>query len=211
MKINMLSSFAAGILISTGIIGSVYFSNNSEKAVTSSSELPSEAKMKEELVKKGYVVLTQEEYQNVNVVSEAPESDSEGGNKESENKSTEDSESSSNEEASETTESANENQGNKPAEEPAENKSVEEKPVVEKPAEQAEPEEKSTEAVITVQSGMTSYDVGKMLIENNLIDMDAWAFAKDIESRGLAKGLQIGSYNVNSNMSYDEIVSAIFN
>lgn len=65
MRINLLSSFAAGILISTTICGVVYFSNDSatQKASAKSSNQTqlSKDQMKEELESAGYVVQTKEE------------------------------------------------------------------------------------------------------------------------------------------------------
>lgn len=71
MRINLLSSFAAGILITTTICGTVYFTDNSDvsKASAKSSEnqpidnvQPSEIEMIDSLVSKGYVVQTKAEY-----------------------------------------------------------------------------------------------------------------------------------------------------
>lgn len=71
MRINLLSSFSAGILIATTICGAVYFADNgdvpkvsaktSEKTTTIEVQ-PSEKEMVDQLVAKGYVVLPQAEY-----------------------------------------------------------------------------------------------------------------------------------------------------
>ncbi|MFJ5762015.1 aminodeoxychorismate lyase [Neobacillus sp. NPDC093182] len=65
MRINLLSSFAAGILIATTICGVVYFTedNTTQKASAKSSESVqlTKAQMKEELESAGYVVQTKEE------------------------------------------------------------------------------------------------------------------------------------------------------
>ncbi|WHX98393.1 aminodeoxychorismate lyase [Neobacillus sp. DY30] len=65
MRINLLSSFAAGILIATTICGVVYFTddNTNQKASAKSSEgvKLTAAQMKEELESAGYVVQTTEE------------------------------------------------------------------------------------------------------------------------------------------------------
>lgn len=65
MRINLLSSFAAGILIATTICGVVYFTDDTgtQKASAKSSEKGqlTAAQMKEELESTGYVVQTKEE------------------------------------------------------------------------------------------------------------------------------------------------------
>lgn len=66
MRFNLLSSFAAGILITTSICGAVYFSdNNSEVSKASVKQikvLPSESEMKDKLSAAGYIVQTKAEY-----------------------------------------------------------------------------------------------------------------------------------------------------
>lgn len=70
MRINLLSSFAAGILITTTICGAVYLTEKSDvpKASAKTSEnqtvkvQPSEDELVNQLVTNGYVVLTQAEY-----------------------------------------------------------------------------------------------------------------------------------------------------
>ncbi|MEH7114272.1 aminodeoxychorismate lyase [Neobacillus niacini] len=65
MRINLLSSFAAGILISTAICGIVYFSDdsNSQKVSAKSSEKVqlTKTEMKEKLEAEGFVVQTKDE------------------------------------------------------------------------------------------------------------------------------------------------------
>jgi hypothetical protein len=63
MRINILSSFAAGILISTTICGIVYFSDDTATQTVSakSSEQLTETQMKDKLESAGYVVQTNEE------------------------------------------------------------------------------------------------------------------------------------------------------
>lgn len=60
MRINLLSSFAAGILIATSICGVVYFNTNSEG--TKPAAQISENDMKAMLETKGYVVETKAAY-----------------------------------------------------------------------------------------------------------------------------------------------------
>ncbi|WP_449540178.1 hypothetical protein [Ferdinandcohnia sp. Marseille-Q9671] len=78
----------------------------------------------------------------------------------------------------------------------------------EEPAEPAEPAVTST--VITVSEGMTSYEVGKALIAAKIISGDAWDFANTVEKKGVAKYLKLGSFEINSNMTTDEIIATIF-
>jgi hypothetical protein len=65
MRINLLSSFAAGILISTTICGVVYFSDTTttQKVSAKSSEKVqlTATQMKDKLESEGYVVQTKEE------------------------------------------------------------------------------------------------------------------------------------------------------
>lgn len=63
--------------------------------------------------------------------------------------------------------------------------------------------------MISVSSGMTSIDVGRALKQTNIIE-DAFAFSKEVENRGLSNGLRPGMYEINSEMSLDEIISTIF-
>ena len=56
---------------------------------------------------------------------------------------------------------------------------------------------------------MTSIDVGDVLKQTGIID-DSFAFSKEVENRGLSSGLKPGIYEVNSEMSLDEIIAAIF-
>jgi hypothetical protein len=65
MRINLLSSFAAGILLSTSITAIAYFSDDSSSqkvsAKTSNKAQLTETEMKDMLVDKGYVVQTTDE------------------------------------------------------------------------------------------------------------------------------------------------------
>ncbi len=63
--------------------------------------------------------------------------------------------------------------------------------------------------MISVSSGMTSIDVGKALEQTNIIE-SAFAFSKEVENRGLSNGLRPGMYEINSEMSLDEIIATIF-
>ncbi|ALC91710.1 aminodeoxychorismate lyase [Bacillus sp. FJAT-18017] len=66
MRINLLSSFAAGMFLTTAICAVVYFTVDTPKASSKTENVEkvelSEGEMKGELETKGYVVQTQEEY-----------------------------------------------------------------------------------------------------------------------------------------------------
>lgn len=66
-----------------------------------------------------------------------------------------------------------------------------------------------TKVVVNVAQGMTSIDVGKTLVNAGLIQ-DAYQFTIDIEQRGLQNKLRPGTYNVDSGMTYDQMIAAIF-
>ncbi|MEH7356761.1 aminodeoxychorismate lyase [Neobacillus drentensis] len=161
MRINLLSSFAAGILISTTICGAVYFADNSDnpKASAKTSENRttvkiSEKEMKNKLETKGYVIQTKAEYDKI--INDAKAS-------------------------------------------------------VEK---QASPDDNNpaktvTKVIVNVSDGMTSIDVGKTLVQANLVQ-DAFAFSKDIEQKGLENKLRPGVYVVDSEMTLDQVISTIF-
>ncbi|MBS4207484.1 hypothetical protein [Bacillus sp. FJAT-50079] len=63
--------------------------------------------------------------------------------------------------------------------------------------------------ILTVSSGMTSIDVGEALQKANIID-SAIGFFKEVENKGLANGLRPGTYEVDSEMTVDEIISTVF-
>ncbi|RWR08631.1 aminodeoxychorismate lyase [Siminovitchia fortis] len=63
--------------------------------------------------------------------------------------------------------------------------------------------------VINVTDGMTSIDVGKMLVKAKIVD-DAFRFSKAVEKKKVENKLRPGSYEVESDMSQDEVIAAIF-
>ena len=81
---------------------------------------------------------------------------------------------------------------------------------LEKEAQQTPGEQKVIyRTMISVSSGMTSINVGDILEQTEIVD-DSFAFSKEVENRGLSNGLKPGIYEVNSEMSLDEIIAAIF-
>jgi cell division protein YceG involved in septum cleavage len=63
--------------------------------------------------------------------------------------------------------------------------------------------------ILTVSMGMTSIDVGNALERANIIESGV-QFYKDVEKRGLANELRPGTFEVESGMTTDEIISVIF-
>lgn len=154
MRINLLSSFAAGILITTTICGVVYFTDDqtTQKVSAKSSEKVqlTESQMKDKLESEGYVVQTKEELEKTLQAAKSTET--------------------------------------KPAD-------TKEKAVI--------------QVVVNVADGMTSIDVANALFQAKLIP-DAFKFTQDIEAKGLQNALRPGSYTVNSDMSYDQIIATVF-
>lgn len=64
--------------------------------------------------------------------------------------------------------------------------------------------------VLSVTSGMTSYEVGKALEQAKVINMGALAFSKEVEKRGLANKLHLGTYSLDSGMTVDKIITTVF-
>jgi hypothetical protein len=156
MRINLLSSFAAGILLATTICGVVYLTDDTtvEKATAKSSDKVqlTASQMKEKLESDGYVVQTKEELEKTLLAAKNTET---------------------------------------------------------KPADSKEQEKAVTQVVVNVADGMTSIDVANVLFQAKLIP-DAFKFTQDIEARGLQNALRPGSFTVNSQMSYDQIIGTIF-
>jgi hypothetical protein len=63
--------------------------------------------------------------------------------------------------------------------------------------------------VLNVASGMTSIDVGHALVKGKIID-DAKNFFNEVENRGLANELRPGTFELDSEMTMDEVISIIF-
>lgn len=165
MRINLLTSFAAGIFLSAGICGAVYISGNngtSKKSVktnetqTSIKVQPSVNEMKIKLASSGYIVQTKAEYNKK--LKDAAKS-------------------------SQKTSNSSNKYGQK---------------IVYR-------------TFINVSNGMTSIDVGKMLINSKIItNKSAFQFSQDIQARKLENNLRPGTFEVDSSMSYDQIIATIF-
>lgn len=77
------------------------------------------------------------------------------------------------------------------------------------PAANNQPNKNTTSVIMNVTDGMTSIDVGRMLETAKLVP-NAFNFSQDIQNKGLENNLRPGVYQVDSGMSYDQIVSTIF-
>ncbi|MDR4886339.1 hypothetical protein RGU12_02120 [Fredinandcohnia sp. QZ13] len=169
MTAKTLTSFASGLLLAAVVCAVVYFFGPEQATTTKAGEKPTVEELKSLLTDEGYVVHTEEEWNQA--IAEAK------------------------------------NPVEKPQEQPKEE--VKEEPAEEPKEEPSEPEVKKT--VINVTEGMTSYEVGKALISAQIISGNAWDFANLVEKKGVAKYLKLGTYEINSNMTTDEIISTIFN
>ncbi|WP_445506140.1 aminodeoxychorismate lyase [Niallia sp. 03190] len=64
--------------------------------------------------------------------------------------------------------------------------------------------------MITVTNGMTSIDVGRALKSGKIIKESAFDFSRKVDKKGVAEYLKPGTYEVDSNMETDKIISTIF-
>lgn len=101
---------------------------------------------------------------------------------------------------------SNEEAGN--AEAPADQEQPAENQEAEQPQEEQQPEVKKV--TITVSEGMTSYDVGSTLNSEQIIPESAFEFSQKVEQQGVANYLKLGSYEISSDMTTDQIISTIF-
>jgi hypothetical protein len=156
MNSNSMRSFAGGLVVAASICGAVYFSGPSEEKsidTAEDKEIVSVDEMKSLLSAEGYVIHTEEEWNE------------------------------------QITAAKTDNKANK-----------EQEKIVEKVV---------YSTMLSVSSGMTSIDVGRALEQTNIID-NAFAFSKEIEKRGLSNELRPGMFEIQSEMSLDEIISVIF-
>ncbi|WP_421384038.1 hypothetical protein ACOJQI_05640 [Bacillus salacetis] len=89
----------------------------------------------------------------------------------------------------------------------AENQKTEDKP--EQKHDDSSKEKVVYRAILSVSMGMTSIDVGNALEKAKIID-DGMNFYKEVEKRGLENELRPGTFEFESGMSMDEIISIIF-
>ncbi len=101
------------------------------------------------------------------------------------------------------------------------NEELAERVTASKPVESGKKEETAAEEIVnedekvvyrtmlTVTSGMTSYDVGKALYQANVIK-SVPGFSKRVESKGVEKNLRPGTFELQSDMTADEIIAIVF-
>lgn len=160
MKANIISSFAAGLLVSAAVCGAVYFStpNSSEKSSKKATDVLTEEQMINNLSSSGYVILTDTELKQQLATAKAEKS--------------------------------------------------EKQPQQEKEKDKAE-DEVVYRTIVNVSPGMTSIDVGRALVKGKIIG-SAKTFFNEVEKRGLSNELKPGTFELDSNMTMDEVISSIF-
>ncbi|CAM4147037.1 hypothetical protein [Lederbergia lenta] len=156
MKAKSMRSFAVGLLVAAGVCSLVYFIDPDEATSTQQKVVqPTVDEMKSLLTSEGYVIHTDEEWE----------------------------------------------------EQLAATKAVDDK---NKEAKKEETKEKIIyRAILNVSSGMTSIDIGEALERAKIIDKKM-NFFNEVEKRGLAKDLRPGTYEVESGMTIDEVISTIY-
>lgn len=160
MKANLITSFAAGLLVSAGVCAVVYFSEPApaEKDAKKSVEAPKEEEMIQSLSTSGYIILTNEEWNKQLAAIEEKEA---------------------------------------------------EKKQPEKEANAEEKEKIVYRTIVNVAPGMTSIDVGNALVQGKIID-NARTFFNEVEKKGLANELKPGTFELDSDMSLEEVMNIIF-
>jgi hypothetical protein len=100
-----------------------------------------------------------------------------------------------------------EEEWNKQAAAAADSEKKEDKPA---PAQEESSQEKVIyRAILSISTGMTSIDVGNALENAKIID-NGMDFYKEVEKRGLENELRPGTFEIESGMSMDTIISIIF-
>lgn len=150
-----MRSFAGGLIVAAGVCGAVYFFGPGETTSSQTANQPSVAEMKSLLTSEGYIIHTEEEW-NEQVAA------------------------------------------------------INEKEVTATAETKEETQEKIVyRTIITVSKGMTSIDVGKVLQKTKIIESGS-DFSKEVEKRKLESELRPGTYKVESDMTMDEVIKAIF-
>lgn len=191
-----IRNFALGVLTAASICAVVYFWGPGPAGSTAKV---SEADAKSMLEDEGYVVLTEQEWEAQARSLDAADNDA--ADKAAADKKAD--------------KAAAEKKADKKAEKAAKEaaakqkaKEAEEKKAAE--AEKAkEPEKEIHRLTLVVASGMYTGDVAKALAEAKIVP-NAYEFSQLVESRGLASALRPGTYEISSEMTIDEIISAIF-
>ena len=81
MKTNSIQSFAIGLLVATGVFTAVYYFGPSETTTSQTVKALSEDEMKSELASKGYMIQTEDEWNQQQVALEEAKKNSENAPK----------------------------------------------------------------------------------------------------------------------------------
>ncbi|MBP1950900.1 endolytic transglycosylase MltG [Virgibacillus litoralis] len=179
-----IRSFALGLL-SAGILLLImsYFTDNPQnKNVNMSTD-----EMIKSVEAEGYRVLTESEYISVSVKSEENENTGENDNSETQPKE-EQKNSTSNESQESETEETNDEEKNDPSTD----------------------ENSKVSYTLTVKSGMAPSTISSTLAENGIIK-DRDEFTQYMEEQGYTTKVQLGDFELTSNMSHYEIAEEITN
>ena len=191
MSGKSMRNFALGLLVATAIFSSVYFFSPSQAG---STEKLSEADAKSLLEAEGYVVRTQQEWDAQVSAVTAAEAQAEKVATEA---------------AEKQAKAAKETKPKESKAKDSKAKETTEKKKTEAPKQAEQPEKVVKTLTITVAQGMYVSDVANALVEAQLIT-NSLEFSQRVESLGLSSGLRPGSYEVNSGMTMDEMISVIF-
>lgn len=74
--------------------------------------------------------------------------------------------------------------------------------------EDSKDEKKVVKYTLNIKDGMPSSEIGHLLEENNVIE-DGSKFNKYLEDEGYSLGVQLGKFDITSDMSFKEIAKAI--
>ncbi|TFJ94112.1 endolytic transglycosylase MltG [Lentibacillus salicampi] len=179
---QIIRSFAFGLL-AAGIIllGVFYVAGDSQ---TEADDIPTEDLI-EIVESEGYHVLTESEYISVSVESEG----NTGENTDSDNGDNEEQQQTASDETETDEDSGNTNE--------QENSSEAD-------------EDKATTYKLTVESGVAPSEISQTLEENDIID-DADAFTTYLEDEGYSELVQLGEFELSSDMDHNEIAETLTN
>ncbi|RSK25896.1 hypothetical protein EJF36_02750 [Bacillus sp. HMF5848] len=210
MDYKRLRSFAAGLIVATAVSAVAYFMQpdeliSSEALAEANTEeintALTEEEMREMLTAAGYVIHTEEEWNTLQ------DRDEEQSQTESQEKTQaqegqgRDQDGQAQNEAQDPVQSTEEQNQEQVAVEPDKDKQESEVPVEKAPT--------ATTTTVTVAEGMTSFEVGQALVQLGIIDK-AYNFTMEVERRGIANKLQLGTYNISSDMTVDQVIAMVF-
>ncbi|WP_042145939.1 hypothetical protein [Paucisalibacillus sp. EB02] len=188
-----IRAFAVGLFTAAIIMLIVnYFSNGSKQEF---SEMPIED-IVNELKEKGYRVLSESDYISLSMNGEVAKKETEIASSDSEKVETTDEEV----DTTETTEGAETNEENN-----AQTESTEESTENE---DSKKEQDSAKNFKLVIESGMPSSTISNELEANGIID-DAAEFISYLEDEGYAVRIQLGEFQLTSDMSYFEIAEAL--